>query len=180
MVRVVLKNSKENMNDKKLIIAITLISIIVLVGGAYFLGKGEKNTSQIVASSYTQNDQNKPRVESKETSFNLGKMKVSDERSHDFVIKNTGTKPLQLSNIRSSCMCTAGKVIYKDSESQEFGMHAERSFIGEILPGDEATIRVTYRPFQMPVYGPIEREVYMTTNDPLNQQLTFKVTTIVE
>lgn len=166
--------------NNKIIITVILISILVLVSGAYFLGKSENNASSIVASSYTQSDKDKPQVESKENSYDLGKMKVSEERYHDFIVKNIGNKLLQFSNIKSSCMCTAGKIIYKGQESQEFGMHAQEGSVSKIAPGENAIVRVIYRPFQMPVYGPIEREVSMSTNDPSNQQLIFKITAIVE
>ena len=165
------------MNNKKLVIGFIVVSVLILIGAAYLLGKNENNSS-IVASSSTQNT-GSPKVEAKEISSDLGKMKVSDERYHDFIIKNDGTAPLDFSNIKSSCMCTAGKIIYKSRESDEFGMHSGGNFSG-IAPGDEATIRVIYRPYEMPVYGPIEREVYVTTNDPLNQQLTFKITANVQ
>lgn len=173
-----MRNLKKNMNDKKLLIGFISISILMLVGGAYLLGKNE-NSSSIVASSSTQSS-GTSKVEAKETSFDLGKMKVSDERYHDFVISNKGKGPLQLSGIKSSCMCTAGKIIYKGNESEEYGMHAGGTFLTDIKPGTDAVLRVTYRPYQMPVYGPIEREVYMTTNDPLNQQLVFKITANVQ
>lgn len=167
------------MNDKKILIGAIVLSLLILVGGAYFLGKNGNSTSSIVASSSTQS-KGTPQVEAKEMSFDLGKMKVSDEKYHDFFIKNNGKGPLQLSNIKSSCMCTAAKIIYKGSESEEYGMHAGGVFLTDIEPGAEATVRVTYRPYQMPVYGPIEREVYVTTNDSLNQQLIFKITANVQ
>lgn len=160
------------MNDKKITIGIIVLSVFILVGAAFSLGKGS-SPSAGVASSYTQNGNTQ--IKLGETSYYLGKMKVSDEKSHDFVIKNIGKNILSLSDIKSSCMCTAGKVIYKGQESEEFGMHGGGSFSG-IIPGEEATVRVTYRPFQMPVYGPVEREVSMTTNDPANSQLIFKIT----
>ncbi len=167
-----LKKTPKNMNNK-LTVAIIAVSIVILVGGAYSLGKSGNSSSSTVASSSAQIGNTQ--IKLAETSYNLGYMKVSEEKHHDFIIKNIGKNTLQLSDIKSSCMCTAGQVIYKGQESEEFGMHGDGSFLG-IAPGDEATIRVIYRPFQMPVYGPIEREVSMTTNDPANSQLVFKIT----
>ena len=102
-------------------------------------------------------------------------MKVSDDKSANFKIKNIGQKPLQLSNISSSCNCTFGQVIINGKESDVFGMHNVSDFAGEILPGKEAIIKVTYRPSIMLVYGAVEREVYVSTNDPENPKLIFKV-----
>lgn len=163
--------------DKKLIILGGVLSVLVLISAAYILRKGSGTST--ASSSYNQNVGD-TKIQANETSFNLGNMKVSDEKFHDFIIKNTGDKPLFLSNIKSSCMCTAGKIIYKSQESEEFGMHATGGSFEGIAPGDEVTIRVTYRPFQMPAYGPIEREVSMTTNDPSLPQLVFKVTAVVQ
>lgn len=176
----VLRSLKGSMGEKKLLIGIIVLSILILTGGAYFLGKSNKPSSSTVLSSIGTESKGNPKVETKEMSFDLGKMKVSDERYHDFSISNKGAGPLQLYGIRSSCMCTAGKIIYKGNESEEYGMHAGGAFLTDIQPGTDATVRVTYRPYQMPVYGPIERELYVTTNDPINQQLIFKITANVQ
>ena len=114
------------------------------------------------------------------TFADLEKMKVSDEKSADFTIKNIGEKSLQLSNINSSCNCTFGQIIIDGKESEFFGMHNVSAFAGEILPGKEAVIRIIYRPYIMPVYGIIDSEVYVETNDPENQRLVFKVRANVE
>lgn len=54
-------------------------------------------------------------------------------------------------------------------------MHAQSGYLMDIAPGTEARVRVIYRPFQMPVYGAVEREVYITTNDPQKEKLVFAV-----
>lgn len=115
------------------------------------------------------------RSKQKTTFSDLGKMKVPDDKSANFKIKNIGQKPLQLSNISSSCNCTFGQVIINGKESDVFGMHNVSDFAGEVLPGKEAIIKVTYRPFIMPVYGTVGREIYVSTNDPENPKLIFKV-----
>lgn len=113
-------------------------------------------------------------------SSDFGAMKVSDVRSAEFTIKNMGQEALQISNMSSSCGCTKGQFIYKGKTSSEFGMHAESGYLGAIAPGEEAQVKVTYRPAEMPVYGPVERTVSVETNDPNQPKLTFKVTARVE
>ncbi|MFH0979541.1 MAG: DUF1573 domain-containing protein [Candidatus Roizmanbacteria bacterium] len=159
--------------SKGLIIGIIIFSVAVVVGSYFFLVAGQK--SQPVIISYSLNDKEKPSVETKTTFSDLGKMKVSEDRSANFKIKNIGQKPLQLSNISSSCNCTFGQVVIEGRESEIFGMHNVSDFAGEVLPGKDAIIKVTYRPSIMPVYGVVEREVYVSTNDPENPKLTFKV-----
>ena len=159
--------------SKSLIIGIVIFSIVIVVGSYFFLVADQKPQPAII--SYSLNDKEKPKVEAKTTFSDLGKMKVSDDKSANFKIKNIGQKPLQLSNISSSCNCTFGQVIINGKESDVFGMHNVSDFAGEVLPGKEAIIKVTYRPFIMPVYGTVGREIYVSTNDPENPKLIFKV-----
>ena len=161
------------MNSKILIIGLVLFSIVAIGGSYFFLVNGQK--PQVSLISYSFSDKEKPKIEAKITSFDLGQMKVSDDKFANFNIKNIGQKPLQLTNISSSCNCTFAQVAIDGKESDLFGMHNVSDFAGEILPGKSGTIKVIYRPYIMPVYGVIEREVYVSTNDPDNQKLVFKV-----
>lgn len=161
------------MNSKILIIGLIIFSLAAIGGSYFFLSSGQK--SQPVITSYSLNDKERPKVEAKITFFDLGKMKVSEDKSANFKIKNIGQKPLQLSNVSSSCNCTFGQVVIDGKESDVFGMHNVSDFAGEIPPGKEAIIKVIYRPSIMPVYGAVEREVYVSTNDPENPKLIFKV-----
>lgn len=166
--------------NKSNIILITVISVVflILTYGAYVISGGGKNPEQIV--NYTNGDQNKPHVVVKQATGNLGTMRVADRKSFDFTISNTGTEPLQLYNMTSSCSCTAGQVIANDSESAEYGMHAQSDYITAIKPGGKGVVRVIYRPFIMPLYGKVEREVFVSTNDPKQPKLTFTVTAFVQ
>src|SRR3989338_4774168 len=158
----------------KYLIILGVLFTVGLVVGSYFLLNHGSNTAKPIAS-YQSTDKEKPKVEVKTTFSDLGKMKVSEDKSANFKIKNIGQKSLQLNNVSSSCDCTFGQVVIDGKESEIFGMHNVSDFAGEVLPGKEAIIKVTYRPSIMPVYGVVEREVYVTTNDPDNQKLVFKV-----
>lgn len=162
------------MNTSKiLIVGLIIFSLVAIVGSYFFLVSSQKAQPAIITYSFS--DKEKPKVEAKITSFDLGTMKVSEDRSANFKIKNTGQKPLQLSNVSSSCNCTFGQVVIDGRESEVFGMHNVSDFAGEVLPGKEAIIKATYRPSIMPVYGIVGREVYVNTNDPENPKLTFKI-----
>lgn len=167
------------MSEKKFIIGIVAGTIVLLSVSYFFLSK-DAGTSPVKVASYQSSDKEKPQVEAKQMSANLGSMKVSEQKSYDFVIKNTGEKPLLLSNVSSSCGCTVGQVIYEGKESEEFSMHPQGSFMLEVAAQKQAILRVTYRPYVMPVYGPVEREVYVETNDPQNPKLIFKITAFVK
>lgn len=157
----------------KFILVIVLFSVIMVAGSYFLLVSGQKPDPDII--SYSVTDKERPKAEAKSVFSDLGTMKVSEDKSADFVIKNVGQKPLQLSRISSSCNCTFGQLILDGKESEYFGMHSISSFAGEILPGKDAKIRVIYRPSIMPVYGIVEREVFIDTNDPQNPKLIFKV-----
>lgn len=161
------------MNDKKIILFTIVIVTIILVGG-YFLLAGS-NGKQVPILSYSTSDKERPRVSLDKTSADIGQMKVSDQKAKDFVLKNIGTKPLQLSNIKSSCNCATGQVIIDGKESDEFGMHSASEQVFEIAPGKSATIRMIYRPYIMPVYGPVERELYIDSNDPEKTRLILQI-----
>lgn len=69
----------------------------------------------------------KTTMEVPNTKFDFGKMKDGDKVRHNWVVKNTGTNPLMISNVQTSCGCTAP------------------SFPKEpILPGAEAIITLEF------------------------------------
>lgn len=166
------------MSDKKLIIWGILISAILIFGSYLIVFFSSEKPVQVA--SYNTGNKDRPRVEIKQSSADMGTIKVSDEKYADFVVKNVGNKPLQLSDISSSCGCTVGKIIYEGKESAEFGMHSQSGVVSEIAAGKSAVMRVIYRPYVMPVSGLVEREVYASTNDPENPKLIFKVTATVK
>ena len=155
-------------------IAVLVAFSILVIASSYFILVGNQAPTPTLAV-YSAADKEKPKAETKVTTFDLGEMKVSDEKSGEFRIKNTGDKPLQLSKISSSCNCTFVQIIIDGKESDLFGMHSVSAFAGEIAPGKTAEVKVIYRPYIMPVYGVIEREGYIETNDPENRKLVFKV-----
>lgn len=142
-------------------------SLLIIVGGSLL---ATKNNSP----------QERPVAEIGPTLIDLGKMKVSEIKEADFSLKNTGSQPLQLTNISSSCGCVTAKVIKADGwESVEFGMHSRSKSTTEVAPQEEIKIKVIYRPAVMPVRGPVGREVYLSTNDPNQPRLTLKIKAFV-
>lgn len=162
----------------KIIIIGMLIFILAVVGLSLLFTTGQTPTP--TTASFSTQDVDRPKAETSNTSRNLGEIKVSDVKVEEYAVKNIGTKPLQILNVNSSCGCTAGQIIYQGKTSKEFSMHTQSGFVTEIVPGDTATVRLTYRPASMPVYGLVEREVYVETNDPANSKLIFSITAKVK
>lgn len=165
------------MSPKTIIIGM-LIFIVAVVGLSFLLTSGQTPTP--ATASFSAQDSDRPKAETSNTSRNLGEIKVSDVKVEEYAVKNIGTKPLQILNVNSSCGCTAGQIIYQGKTSKEFSMHTQSGFVTEIAPGDTATVRLTYRPASMPVYGLVEREVYVETNDPAKSKLIFSITAKVK
>lgn len=119
-----------------------------------------------------------------ETSVDLGTMKVSDERSKDITITNTGKGPLTLSRVRTSCDCTfADLTIGGQTLSFNMEMHNPitlRQWSGALAPGESATLKAIYRPSIMPVQGSIERIVSFDTNDPKKSTVEITLRAVVE
>ncbi len=160
------------MSPKTILIGL-VIFIAATVGLSFLLTAGEKPEPPTV--SYSANESDRPIAETAKTFTDVGDIKVSDVKVEDFTVKNTGTKPLQLSDINSSCGCTSGQIIYKGETSKEFSMHKRSGLVAQVDPGDTATVRLTYRPATMPVYGFVERAVFVSTNDPKSPKLTFSI-----
>lgn len=150
-------------------------SVVVL---SFLLTAGQKPAP--ATAKYTTLDSDRPKAETDKISVDLGTIKVSDVKVQEFALKNVGAKPLQILNVNSSCGCTSGQIIYNGEISKEFSMHKQSGFVTEVAPGDTAKVRLTYRPASMPVYGLVERAVFVETNDPANAKLTFSIRTKVE
>lgn len=167
--------------DKIVFLIIGGLSVIALVLIAIFsVNESKQSSGNTAIASYSASDKDRPKVTVSGTFFDLGKMKVKDEKSADFTIENTGNKPLQLSKIQASCDCTFGQVTINGVKSPEFTMHSTNPWVGTIDPGKKATLSVIYRPYIMPVSGVVTRDVYVQTNDPEKSQLTFTVKAFVE
>jgi len=163
------------MGEKKIIIGIVLLTILILVGGI-FLVSGESSTSAAITSSQN----TKATVDNK--NYDWGNIPFKGGNvSKTFTIKNTGTDTLKLMNIKTSCHCTKAQIKIGDTTSPSFGMNSVSSWIGEIPPGQEAELKVIFDPaYHGPQgVGPINRLVSVETNDSNNSRLEFSLTGIV-
>jgi hypothetical protein len=103
----------------------------------------------------------------------LGTLAVDDVGSANFRLKNVGTEPVEISQVRTSCMCTFAEIALPDENSPQFNMAmhndaAANAWKGVLAPGREAVVTVIYKPSLMPVEGSAARNVKFATNDPQN------------
>lgn len=158
------------MNDKKVIIGIVLLTVLVLGGGVFLLDKS--NSSAVVSS------QNAKAYITQKT-YDWGKILYDKGNvAKTFKIKNVGTDTLKLNNVKTSCACTKVQVAIGKDKSPYFGMHSVSSWVGEVLPGDEANIEVIFDPqFHGPSgVGPMSRIISVETNDANNKTIEFTLT----
>lgn len=88
--------------------------------------------------------------------YDFGKIKQGDVVSHIFTFKNTGSNPLQITNIKASCGCTT-PTWTKD----------------EVAPGGEGTVELKFNSAHKSGVQIKSVTLYMNT-EPMVRTLTFK------
>lgn len=168
--------------EKLIFIGVGAVTFIFIILVAVFASRDSArsagNDTKLVT--YSASDTDKPKTVTSSNFSDLGNMKLNSEKSAAFTITNQGNKPLELYDIKSSCMCTFGQITIDGVKSPEFGMHSENPWIGIVAPGKKATLSVVYKPYLMPVSGSVSRDVYVKTNDPSSSDITFTVKAFVE
>jgi hypothetical protein len=109
-----------------------------------------------------------PRVAVPETAFMFGSVGLGEKDSHEFLIRNTGEAPLELTRGTTSCSCTVS-----DFEASEGGSATAKV----VPPGGTTKLRVTWR--GKGPGGHFRQEASVLTNDPNEPRITFTVQGIV-
>lgn len=168
------QNYSSGISEKKIGILLILTTLAILFGGIVFINNTTAS-SQVVVS-------NNAKVVVESDTFDWGNIPINGGNvTKKFTIKNTGTENLQLTNIKTSCHCTTASVNISGNESPSFGMSGTSQWVGEMKPGQEATLNVVFDPlFHGPQgTGPINRYISVETNDKSNSKLTFSLTGVV-
>ena len=95
-----------------------------------------------------------------ETAFDFGKITEDRPLTHTFVIKNTGTAPLDIEDVDPDCACTVPK--YDKS----------------IPPGGQGGITLTIKPFS--VIHQFKKETKVRLNDPDQPRLVLTMTGVAQ
>jgi hypothetical protein len=104
-----------------------------------------------------------PRVDIPQASYDFGTIPPSPPVAYVFAIQNTGTAPLKLSNLVTSCGCTVAEL----SSSV-------------IPPGERADLEVIFDPDYHVTVGEVTRVVWMVSDDPTQPWLEIMVTADVQ
>jgi hypothetical protein len=104
------------------------------------------------------------KVDLGDVSTKRGKVETS------LTVTNAGQKDLVIENLSTSCGCTTVSVINNGQEGPIFGTGTpSEGWSTTIQPGDTAELRVYYDPtFHQDARGPMMREVYVSSNDPVD------------
>lgn len=105
-----------------------------------------------------------PQVEVPETRFFFGTVGVGAKGSHEFLIRNIGEAPLELTKGATSCTCTVS-----DFEEKEGGTGGARV----VPPGESTKLNVQWR--GKGEGGPFRQQASVLTNDPSRPQIAFAV-----
>ncbi len=101
-----------------------------------------------------------PHADVPETAFDFGKITEDRPLTHNFVIKNTGTAPLQIEDVDPDCACTVPK------------------YDKTIPPGSEGGITLTIKPFS--VIHKFKKETKVRLNDPDQPRLVLTMTGVAQ
>lgn len=100
------------MNDKRVFILMTLVSLIVIIGGIFVVSSTSPSSSSV--SSYS----NAIAYTMDPTSFDWGDIDYdADIATKEFKIKNKGSDVLKLYNIKTSCHCTKAQIVVDGDDS---------------------------------------------------------------
>lgn len=98
-----------------------------------------------------------PQIVAEDLKYDFGEILQGEQVEYVFRFRNGGDEVLQISNVRSSCGCTAAL------------LSATR-----IAPGDMGELRTTFDSTRFK--GGIHKTITIDTNDPQRQQVSFAVT----
>jgi len=89
-----------------------------------------------------------PEIKFESTTYDFGKIKEEGGKvTGKFIFTNVGNEPLELTNVRPGCGCTAANYTK-----------------GAIAPGEQGYIEATYNPYNRP--GSFNKNIRVTTNEP--------------
>ena len=89
-----------------------------------------------------------PEIKFENTTYDFGRIKEEGGKvTGKFIFTNVGNEPLELTNVRPGCGCTAANYTK-----------------GAIAPGQQGYIEATYNPYNRP--GAFNKNIRVTTNEP--------------
>lgn len=159
-----------------IIIGIVIITLII-ISGIFWASLKARGPS---IAQYKISDLDRPILKTSLTNFDFGQMNLKETKTKEIELKNTGQKPLIISDLITSCDCTFAQLVSAGKESPRFSMRRNTNWRGEIAAGQTALLKITYEPKIMPVQGKVRRTIVFKTNDPENSSVNINFTAEVK
>lgn len=163
-----------------LIVIVIVVLIFAVLGGILFAFSFSTQKTSEAKTLYGIDDAERPRMEINHEEFNLGKVKLGEKKIHEVLIRNNGSRPLELSSFSTSCDCTSVVIKNGQTESPRFSMHTNSSWKTSIEAGQSVTAEITYDSAAHPLKGEVERVIYFQSNDPENSDGEINLKAFVE
>jgi hypothetical protein len=115
-----------------------------------------------------------------ETAYDFGVISMKDGKvKHTYEIKNSSDKPLTITKLYTSCMCTTAELTAGSQKAGPFGMQGHGGGIPNISvplqPGETAQVEAVFDPAAhgSAGVGDIKRSVFVSSGGNPNLELTF-------
>ncbi len=126
---------------KTILFSLGIIGIFLAI--LVFAARGPKNTQANINGSASP-------LTATETTYDFGTVSMAAGNvSHQFAVKNSGTEPVTVRRIFTSCMCTTATLDNGGERSGPFGMpgHSALPDISQVIaPGQQAFLDVIFDP----------------------------------
>lgn len=164
------------MKDSKILLGIIAVTLVVIVGGIFLLGRASQ--PEVLSEAVG--------IEATPTDYELGEVPINGGLvTKEYSIKNTTDKTIRLKKIATSCMCTTASFDIGGKATNFFGMEghgdANPPVNIEIGAGQEGKVVVKFDPAAHGPQGvgPFDRVVWLTFSDPGGvKEVTFNGTVI--
>lgn len=164
------------MENKNNIVIWSAVILVIIVGFVWISGSSSQNSNSQASLAEPST------LVAAESFFDFGEISMAKGNvSHDFRVKNAGAKPVNITKMYTSCMCTTAILrMASGKELGPYGMPGHGGFapaINQIVtPGEEITIKAIFDPA---AHGPagvglIERAVYIENNSGKPTEIQFK------
>lgn len=159
---------------------ISFAAVLIVIGGLIWISK----TNQWDGTPNENGTEKTQWIVAEESSFDFGSVSMkSGVVKHSFAIRNNSDKPVMVSKMYTSCMCTEATLSYKGENVGPYGMpsHGFLPPVNVTLePSSEATIDVVFDPAAHgPAgVGPVQRDVFIESKEsaPLTLSISANVT----
>ncbi|PWU19243.1 MAG: hypothetical protein C5B50_07035 [Verrucomicrobia bacterium] len=137
-----------------------MISLLAGVASTHAQSSGRDVTNAQPAATLPQSSNSVPKIQFAELDHDFGKVAPGVSVTHTFVFTNTGTKMLEITEVRPSCSCTAA------------GSYSKR-----VEPGKTGIIPVIYSASGLS--GPVGKNVWVVSTDPAQPSVVLRISAMI-